>query len=447
MIKYFSFLFLAFIGLGAAAQNSKTIKKPSKPNIIFIFADDLGIGNIGSYGSDNFKTPNIDLLAKNGIQFNNAYTAPLCGPSRALIMTGRYAFRTGAMNQDKTGLMKPTEETMIPKVLKAAGYVTTSIGKWGQLPLDPSDFGYDDYLRFKGSGIYTSTDQQKLTHYSINGTDKVLKVGEYMPDLMHNHLVEFISANKDKPFFAYYPMVHVHGEIIATPDSKPDSKDFFTDNIVYMDKLVGKLMHVLDSMNLRENTLVFFMGDNGTSAEAVLKSTVNGKQLSGKKGSMKECGSLVPMIANWPGKIKGGQVSSQLIDGSDFFPTFAEITGAKLPDSTIIDGRSFAPNLLGKKGKPRDWIFMELGSDWYAREAKWKLNRAGELFDMSNAPFEEPLVAVDMQGAEALAAQIRLQAVLESLDPESGKMDDGDGTGRHKNKEKKKKAKKEKSEN
>lgn len=447
MIKYFSFLFLAFIGLGAAAQNSKTIKKTSKPNIIFILADDLGIGNIGSYGSDNFKTPNIDLLAKNGIQFNNAYSAPLCGPSRALIMTGRYAFRTGAMNQDKTGLMKPTEETMIPKVLKAAGYVTTSIGKWGQLPLDPSDFGYDDYLRFKGSGIYTSTDQQKLTHYSINGKDKVLKVGEYMPDLMHNHLVEFISANKEKPFFAYYPMVHVHGEIIATPDSKPDSKDFFTDNIVYMDKLVGKLMHVLDSMNLRENTLVFFMGDNGTSAEAVLKSTVNGKQLSGKKGSMKECGSLVPMIANWPGKIKGGQVSSQLIDGSDFFPTFAEITGAKLPDSTIIDGRSFAPNLLGKKGKPRDWIFMELGSDWYAREAKWKLNRAGELFDMSNAPFEEPLVAVDKQGAEALAAQIRLQAVLESLDPESGKMDDGDGTGRHKNKEKKKKAKKEKSEN
>ena len=162
---------------------------------------------------------------------------------------------------------------------------------------------------------------------------------------------------------------------------------------------------------------------------------------------MKECGSLVPTIANWPGKIKGGQISTQLIDGSDFLPTFTEIAGAKLPDSTILDGRSFAPNLFGKKGNPRDWIFMELGSDWYAREAKWKLNRAGELLDMSNAPFEEPVVAIDKQNEEAMAAKLRLQAVLESLDPESGKMDDGDGTGRHKNKEKKKKAKKEKSEN
>lgn len=447
MIKYLSFLFLAFIGLSALAQNSKTSKKNSKPNIIFILADDLGIGNISSYGSDNFKTPNIDLLAKNGIRFNNAYTAPLCGPSRALLMTGRYAFRTGAMNQDKTGLMKPTEEIMVPKVLKDAGYISTSVGKWGQLPLDPSDFGYDDYLRFKGSGVYTSSDPQKLTHYSINGKDNVLKVGEYMPDLMHNHLVDFIAANKDKPFFAYYPMVHVHGDIIATPDSKPDSKDLFADNIVYMDKLVGKLMHVLDSMHLRENTLVFFMGDNGTAAEPYPRSTINGKQLSGKKGDLKECGSLVPTIANWPGKIKGGQISNQLIDGSDFLPTFAEITGAKLPENTILDGRSFAPNLFGKKGNPRDWIFMELGSDWYVRDANFKLNRAGKLFDMSNAPFEEPVVAAEKQDAGALAAKLKLQSVLESLDPESGKMDDGDGSGRHKNKEKKKKAKKENSEN
>jgi len=446
MIKYFSFLFLAFLGFGAVAQNTKTIKKSAKPNIIFILADDLGIGNVSCYGADNFKTPNIDLLAKNGIQFNKAYTAPLCGPSRALIMTGRYAFRTGAVNQDKTGLMKPSEEVMVPKILKAAGYVTTSVGKWGQLPLDPSDFGYDDYLRFKGSGVYSSQDPQKLTHYSINGKDKVLTMGEYMPDLMHNHLVEFIAANKDKPFFAYYPMVHVHGDIIATPDSKPDSKDYFTDNIVYMDKLVGKLMHVLDSMHLRENTLVFFMGDNGTAGEPAPRSTIEGKQLSGKKGSMLECGSLVPLIANWPGKIKSGQLSNQLIDGSDIFPTLAEITGAALPDSSLLDGRSFAPNLFGKKGNPRDWIFMELGNDWYARESKWKLNRAGELFDMSNAPFEEPVVNVDKQGAEALAAKIRLQSVLENLAPENGYMDDGDGTGRHKNKDKKKKAKKEKSE-
>ena len=451
MIRNLSIVLLSMIVFSCAAQNSgalipKASKKTAKPNIIFIFADDLGIGNIGCYGADNFKTPNIDLLAKNGIRFNNAYTAPLCGPSRALIMTGRYAFRTGAMNQDQTTLMQPANEIMVPKVLKEAGYVTTSAGKWGQLPGQPSDFGYDDYLRFKGSGVYTSKNPNNLEHYTINGQDKVLGVNEYMPDIVHNHLVDFIVTNKDKPFFAYYPMVHVHGEIIATPDSKPDSKDLFNDNILYMDKLVGKLMHVLDSLQLRDNTLVFFMGDNGTSAEAIPKSTINGKQLSGKKGSMKECGSLVPMIANWPGKIKPNQISSQLIDGSDFFTTFAEIADAKLPESTVLDGRSFAPQLLGKKGNPRDWIFMELGNDWYVREAQWKLNRAGELFDMHNAPFEEPLVTAEKQDAAAIAAKNRLQAVLDKLDPASGKMDDGDGSGRHKNKDKNKKAKKAKDE-
>lgn len=447
MIRFFSIVLFSMVSFAGVAQNSgalstKSSKKSAKPNIIFIFADDLGIGNISCYGADNFKTPNIDLLAKNGIRFNNAYTAPLCGPSRALIMTGRYAFRTGAMNQDQTTLMQPGDEIMIPKVLKEAGYITTSAGKWGQLPGQPSDFGYDDYLRFRGSGIYTSKNPNKLEHYTVNGKDKVLGVNEYMPDIVHNHLVDFIATNKDKPFFAYYPMVHVHGDIIATPDSKPDSKDFFTDNIVYMDKLVGKLMHVLDSLQIRDNTLVFFMGDNGTAAEAIPKSTINGKQLSGKKGSMKECGSLVPMIANWTGKIKPGQISNQLIDGSDFFTTFADIAGAKLPESTILDGRSFAPQLLGKKGNPRDWIFMELGKDWYVREAQWKLNRAGELFDMRNAPFEEPQIAADQQDAEALSAKKRLQAVLNKLDPASGKIDDGDGSGRHKNKDKSKKAKK-----
>ncbi|MEI8021928.1 MAG: sulfatase-like hydrolase/transferase, partial [Schlesneria sp.] len=131
--------------------------KPSLPNIIFILADDYGTGEVGCYGADNYKTPYIDALATGGMRFTRAYTAPLCGPSRALILTGRYPFRTGATNQDATGRMSPDRETMMPKILKQAGYVTSCVGKWGQLPLGPSEFGFDDYLKFKGSGAYWNT--------------------------------------------------------------------------------------------------------------------------------------------------------------------------------------------------------------------------------------------------------------------------------------------------
>ncbi|MCX6209896.1 MAG: sulfatase-like hydrolase/transferase, partial [Bacteroidetes bacterium] len=143
------------------AQNNNAVQtKPkkttavSKPNIIYILADDLGIGDVSAYGSDSNHTPVIDKLAKEGIRFQHCYTAPLCGPSRALILTGRYAFRTGAVNQDMCANIKPSEEVMMPTVLKSAGYVSAMIGKWGQLPLNPSDFGFDDYIRFKGSGVY-----------------------------------------------------------------------------------------------------------------------------------------------------------------------------------------------------------------------------------------------------------------------------------------------------
>lgn len=440
-LKYL-IVFLLLSQLSCASTQGQTEKtaSASKPNIIYILADDLGIGNISCYGADIFKTPNIDKLASTGMRFTHGYTSPLCGPSRALILTGRYAFRTGAVNQDMTGLMKATEETMMPKVLKPAGYITSMIGKWGQLPGSPDDFGFDDYLRFKGSGVYWN-DGKKAVGYTLNGKDQILKDNEYMPDLMHNHLVNFLSDNKNKPFYVYYSLVHVHGEIKPTPDSKPDSKDLFTDNINYMDKLVGKLVKVLDSLKLRDNTIIMFMGDNGTAGEAAIRSTVNGKKLSGKKGDMKECGSLVPWIVNWKGVTKPGSICNDLLDASDLLPTFAEIGGAKLPENVVLDGRSFVPQLKSQKGNPREWMFMELGKDWYAREAKWKLNRADQLFDMSNAPFDEPLVAANTDNKEAIAARQRLKAVLDKLDPASGILDEGDGSGRHANKAKKKAAK------
>ena len=132
-------------------------------------------------------------------------------------------------------------------------------------------------------------------------------------------------------------MSHVHAKIVPTPDSRPDSKDLFADKINYMDKLVGKLINSLDILKLRERTLIVFFGDNGTSNPWCLNSTVNGKKLSGKKGEMKECGSLVPMIANWPGIIKPNSINNQLIDASDFVSTFTELTGGIIPKEKVID--------------------------------------------------------------------------------------------------------------
>ena len=421
-------------------QPPATKSLPSKPNIIYILADDLGIGDVSAYGSDSNHTPVIDQLARNGIRFQHGYTAPLCGPSRALILTGRYAFRTGAVNQDMCASLKPADEVMIPTVLKSSGYVTSMTGKWGQLPLNPSDFGFDDYIRFKGSGVYWSKEKAKAEIYTENGVDKELG-SDYMPDLMHNHLLKWLSANKNKPFFLYYSLVQVHGQIQPTPESKPSS-DLYADNIAYMDKLVGKLLKALDSLHLREKTLIVFMGDNGTAGGYAKRGTIGGKQLSGKKGEMLECGGLVPTLANWPGIIAPNQVSKTLIDASDLLPTFAEVAGAALPTKNVLDGRSFLPQLLSKKGNPREWIFCELGNKWYIRDARWKLNREDELFDMINSPFEEKLMTNYKDNKEATEAHNRLKAVLAKLNPAGGIVDNADGSGRHGNKIKAKQEKK-----
>ena len=407
-----------------------------KPNIIFILADDLGIGEVSCYGADNYKTPNIDKLAKEGVRYTHAYTPSLCGPSRATILTGRYLFRTGATNQDSTGQMSPAVETMMPKILKTAGYVTAAIGKWGQLPLTPDEFGFDYYLKFTGSGIYWNT-QDKGKNYLVNGEERILRDNEYMPDVMHDHVVNFITKHREEPFYLYYAMAHIHAEILRTPDSAPDATDFYADNVIYMDKLVGKLVAELERLKLRENTLLVFFGDNGTAKGHADQATIGGRRLIGQKGSMLEGGSIEPLIVNWPGKVPSGKVNDDMIDSSDFVPTFAELAGAKIPQTDFVDGKSFLPQVFGKKGNPRDWVYIQLAGKWYTREAAWKLTQDGELFDMRNAPFEEILVTDDT--SDSAAARKRLQAALDQLNPGGGILDDGDGTGRHANKNKKKK--------
>jgi arylsulfatase A len=387
---------------------------PARPNIIFILADDVGLGETGCTGGDRFKTPRIDALAEGGTRFDHCYSMPMCGPSRFTFLTGRYPFRTGlagnnSFGKGNTGAYRPaTREVMIPAVLKAAGYVTAAAGKWGQMPAGPDDWGFDESLA-AGNGQYWKG------KYFLNGKSQTLADGKYMPDLIHDFLVDFIGRHKEEPFFVYYPMIHIHIPIQRTPDSAPDATDdqLYADNVAYMDKLVGKLVEELDRLKLRGKTLIVFAGDNG-SIRPPAYTPVKGRQLSGNKASMREGGSRVPMIANWPGTTPAGAISHDLTDFSDFFTTFAELAGAKLPDGVELDGRSIAARIKGGKGTPREWVYVELTGKSFVRDVRWKLGNDGGFFDLKDAPFEELPVAGDTTDTAALAARKKLQAVLDT---------------------------------
>lgn len=414
--------FLKWTSLGAAAawgapwpSRAADAPVPPRPNIIFILSDDYGIGGVGCYGADGFQTPHLDALAATGLRFEHCFSAPLCGPSRALCMTGRYPFRTGVVDNSTGDKAHPRTEVPIARVLKGAGYATAVAGKWRQLSHfstveDAKAWGFDEFLIW---GVGTRGERYWDPDYNHNGKPLAAAKGKYGPDLLHEFVVDFAQRHKAEPFFVYYPTPLIHGPILRTPDTVAGKGTLLADNVAYLDKLVGRLVADLDRLGLREKTLIVFTGDNGS----VRGGTIGGKPIDGGKGSMREGGSRVPLIANWKGVAPAGQVTKDLVDFSDFFPTFAELAGAKLPEGVTIDGRSFAPQLRGQAGTPREWVYIQLGSRYYVRSARWKLNQAGELFDMRDAPFREIPVPADGADPEAAAARKALRAALDALRP------------------------------
>jgi arylsulfatase A len=397
-----------------------------KPNIIFILADDLGIDNLSCYGSDKHKTPNIDKLAASGTRFETCYAAPVCGPSRCLLMTGRYAFRTGGLGNQSWGPGGPgaisADENPIPKLLKQSGYATGMAGKWRQVGETPKDWGFDEYTTDPtASGWFWQTKHLQ------NGQEITKPEGTYAGDVVHDFAIDFIRKHKEQRFFFYYSMHHVHGPILKTPDTAKDAKSdkdaLYDDNIAYMDKQVGAVVAELEKLGLREKTLILFSGDNGTALS--FPSTIGGRMLNGKKGSMLEGGSRVPLIASWPGVTPAGAVSKDMVSFADPHATFLELAGGKVPEGFKTDGRSFAPQLLGEKGTPREWAFVQFHNQWYVREPKYKLNETNELFDVSDAPYVEKLIAASEDNEASKAARARLATVLKELNPAAGKTEAG----------------------
>jgi arylsulfatase A len=409
----------AFAGLARGADAAA-----ARPNIIFVLADDLGLDGVSCYGADAHHTPNIDALAASGIRFSTCYAAPLCGPSRCLLMTGRYAFHTGGLTNQSWRAGGPgarsADEFPMARMLKQAGYATCQSGKWRQVGETPSDWGFDEYLTDNTAGGW-----YWQTRYNKNGQVLNLPDGTYGPNVVHEFAIDFIRRHKDKPFFLYYAMHLVHKPTLRTPDTSPGTSGadhLYDDNIKYMDKQVGMLVDELQKLGLRENTLLIFSGDNGTAAG--YPSPVHGRMINGWKGSMLEGGARVPLIASWPAVTPKGKVLDDIVSFADPWATFADIAGAKAPDGFKPDGQSFLPQLRGEPGTPRAWAFVQLGAHWYVREPGFKLNEKGDLFDMSDAPFVEKPIAPASDTAPSKAARERLAAALAQLDPAAGKKDE-----------------------
>jgi len=416
-----------------------------KPNIIFILVDDLGLPGFGCTGGI-YKTPNIDALAATGIRFETCYAAPLCGPSRAMLMTGRYAFRTGMVGNGGGKNVTMEKDGCVAQLMRQAGYATAIAGKWRQLryftsKADGTKWGWDEFLIWgqgdpadadnaaakKPKGDGEEHDRYWNPGYNLNGKTLQGAEGKFGPDLLNDFVLDFIRRNKDKPFFIYYPTPLIHSQLERTPDMPEGGEkqkgmgkenNLYGQNIKYIDKQIGLLVAELDRWKLRENTLIVVTGDNGSAGGVP---TVNGRKVDGHKGTMLEGGSRVPLIANWPGVTPAGGVRKDLIDFTDMLPTFAAVAGAPLPAGRVIDGHSFAPQLRGQPGQPRDWAYTQLNDDRYVRDARWKLTGNGELFDMKDAPYAQIPVPAASPDPEAKAARAKLQAVLDTLRDDTAK--------------------------
>jgi arylsulfatase A len=419
-------LLCGLVGVGLAIGVSSAAES-RRPNIVLIFSDDYGIPGVGCYGG-KYKTPHLDALAQGGIRFEHCFSMPLCGPSRAVTLSGRYPFRNGVLSNGHGTAYKPAETPSIAKLLQQSGYATAVAGKWRQLQYfdtvdDAKAWGFDEFIVW-GFGDEGKGDRYWQPSYNQNGKFLIGVENKYGPDLLHEFAVDFVRRHREKPFFLYYPTPLVHGPILRTPDTaseKGKGEQHYADNVAYLDKLVGKLVAELDSLKLRDNTVIVFTGDNGSVGGDERLTMANGRRVDGQKGTLKEGGSRVPLIVNWSGVAPAGKVLPDLVDFSDFYVTFAELAGAKLPDDVKFDGRSFAPQLRGEPGNPRDWAFVQLQNEWYARSRDWKLTQAGELFSMKQAPFEELPVAMDSAEPAAKAARSELQAALDELNPAGGK--------------------------
>jgi len=407
-------------------------------NVILIMADDSAADNYGCYGSKFFSTPRLDALARTGAKFNHCYSEPVCTSSRVKIMTGR----DGIRNYVQFGTLDKDEITF-GNMMKSANYETAIAGKW-QLHGGPRGTlapacGFDNYCLWN----YPGTSRSRFWNPSLMRDGKLMETTEkdYGPDILTDYLIDFIGKNRSKPFFAYYPMLLVHSPFLKTPDSKIDANRLisksltnFRDMTAYADKCVGRIVDALEEYGLREKTVIIYTTDNGTSRS--LTYPYGKEKRNGEKAYATDGGTHAPLIVNCPGTIPAGTVSDDLVDFSDLLPTIADITEVDLP-KVKLDGRSFWPQCLGKRGNPREYIFQYYYPKFkpaadkhgqgvngleivWAQNQRHKLYRDGTLYSLNDRQENNPIKQGNQNQVE-LDRKL-LQKALDSMPKKAAKL-------------------------
>ena len=361
------------------------------PNVLIIFTDDQGSIDMNIYGARDLITPNMDALAMDGIRFTQFYAgSPVCSPSRAALMTGRYphfAGLAGNAGSQYGGRGMPSEQVTLAETLKEAGYVTAHVGKWHLGFNDgimPNDQGFDYSFGHMGGCIDNYSHffywNGPNSHDLFRNGQEVWYDGEYFPDLMVKEINNFINENREKPFFLYWAINMPHYPLQATEKWRKEYEGLDSPRNKYaafvstIDEKIGDVMNQLNQLGLDENTIVIYQSDHGHSVETrTFGGGGDAGPYRGAKFSLFEGGIRVPAIIKWPGKIAAGEVRDQLVTGADWYPTILDLIG--LPQSSHkINGKSFVP-VLNSPGaeSSHEYFHWQLGDQWAVRKGDWKL--------------------------------------------------------------------------
>ena len=384
----FQRIFRLLVSLTAACSIQLAHAQIDRPNIVVIIADDQGYADV-SYNPASppeVSTPNIDKLAESGMIFTNGYASGyVCSPTRAGLMTGRYQQRFGIYTAGEGGSGMPLEETWIPMHLKQGGYVSGAFGKWHlgvTMEYNAVNRGFDYFFGFMGRGAHDYFDHNPDSEEKFNGpvyrNDQILDNLEgYMTTLITDEAVDFIHREKDNPFFAYVAYNAVHApaqapeEDIRKFNTGDETRDILMAMLLHLDKGVGDIMQALKDAGVYENTIVFYLSDNGGAGTM----NANNAPLRGFKQQVYEGGIRVPFIVSWPGSVAAGQKSDTVVWSTDILPTMLRAAGLKpVPGSLPLDGKDMVPVLMGRKTKLHETLYWSSGHEgkWAVRHGNWK---------------------------------------------------------------------------
>lgn len=421
-------------------SNIPSFAVEAKPNILLVFADDIGYEALNCYGGLDFKTPHLNAMAANGLRFTRAYTSPVCTPSRVSLHTGLYTTRhghTGVLPVHLGTAKKVDFQTMptFAQLLRAQGYATSTTGKWQLATLE----AWPDHVRKAGFDSWCvwqiwRQGAKTLRHWNAtfnhDGQVRVDIAERFGPDVLTEYVIDQMTAatQAGRPFLIVHNELLPHFPMIDTPDDRALGRAACLAHMIeYMDKLVGRLLTAIEKLGIRDKTYVFFMGDNGTQ-ESYFKNPRMGQQnekahtrhtlagpVNGGKNELCDAGAHVPLIVWGPSAVPAGELCDDLVDVVDLFPTFCGLAGTAIPASLTIDGRSIAPQIHGRLGIRRNWTHQGLGKDETLFDGVWRLFRnSGQLWDARALP-AEPLVDRDNDSAEAKAARQRLRELFGTI--------------------------------